>query len=114
MRNCPTVRDTLRLAALYLNLHDRGAFSLTLDLGEGESALAYSLFEVKPPASEQILDGAIAIQYLLLRDLCGPSWKPVLVQLSHSRPTNIRPLRKHFRTILEFDVHISGIVFESH
>jgi AraC-like DNA-binding protein len=114
MSNCPTVRDALRLAALYLDLHDRGAVSLTLDLGEGKSALGYSLFEVKSPAAEQILDGAIAMQYLLLRDLCGPAWRPVLVQLSHSRPTNIGPLQKHFRADLEFDVHISGIVFESH
>jgi AraC-like DNA-binding protein len=113
MRNAPTLRDALRLAALYLDLQDRGAVSLTLDLGDGKSALGYSLFGGKSLAAEQLLDGAMAIHYLLLRELCGPSWNPVLVQLSHSRPTDVAPLQQFFRASLQFDAEISGIVFES-
>ena len=113
MCSCPSLRDALRLAALHLHLHDRGAVSLTLDLGAGKAALGYALFEGKTPAAAQILDGAIAMQYLLLRELCGRSWKPVLVQLSHSPPTEIAPFRKHFRAPLEFDAQISCIVFHS-
>lgn len=113
MRNCATVRDALRMAALYLEIHDRGAISLTLDLGDGKSALGYSLFEGRTPAAEQILDGAIAIQHLLLRALCGPAWRPVLVQLSHSQPANVAPFRKLFDAALEFDAQLSAIVFES-
>jgi len=113
MRNCPTLRDALRLAALHLELHDRSAVSLTLNLGDGTSALGYSLLEDRTPAAEQFLDGAIAMQYLLLRELCGPAWKPVSIRLSHSRPANVAPLRKHFRARLEFDAPVSGIVFAS-
>ena len=113
MRNCPTLRDALRLAALHLELHDRSAVSLTLNLGDGTSALGYSLFDGRTPAAEQFLDGAIAMQNLLLRDLCGPAWKPVSIRLSHSRPANVAPLRKHFRARLEFDAPVSGIVFAS-
>ena len=113
MRNCSSLRDALRLAALHLDLHDRGAVSLTLELGAGKAALGYSLFEGKTPAAAQILDGAIAMQYLLLRELCGRSWRPVLVQLSHSPPKKIAPFRKHFRAPLEFDAQLSSIVFES-
>ena len=113
MRNSPTLRDALRLASLHLELHDRGAISLGLDLGGGESVLGYSLFVAKTPAAEQILDGAIAMQYLLLRELCGPSWKALRVQFSHRRPSDIAPFRKCFRARLEFDAPISGIVFLS-
>jgi AraC-like DNA-binding protein len=113
IRNCATVRDALRMAAMYLEIHDRGAISLTLDLGDGKSALGYSLFEGRTPAAEQILDGAIAIQHLLLRDLCGPAWRPVLVQLSHSQPAKVAPFRKLFDAALEFDARLSAIVFES-
>src|SRR5271165_6711949 len=113
MRNSPSLRDALRLAALHLHLHDRGAVSLTLDLCAGEAALRYSLFEGKTPAAAQILDGAIAMQYLLLRELCGRSWKPLLVQFSHSPPTGLAPFRKHFRAPLEFDAPLSSIVFDS-
>ena len=113
MRNCPSVGVALRLAALHLELQDRGAVSLTLDLGAGRAALGYSIFEGRTLAAAQILDGAIAMQYLLLRNICGPSWKSVLVQFSHSSPAEIAPFRKHFRAPLEFDAPISCIVFES-
>ena len=113
IRSCATVRDALRMAALYLEIHDRGAISLTLDVGNGRSALGYSLFEARTPAAEQILDGAIAMQYLLLRDLCGPAWRPVLVRLSHSQPAKVAPFRALFDTALEFDAELSVIVFES-
>lgn len=113
MRNCPTLRDALRMAALYLHVQDRGAISLTLDFGEGLSALGYSLFAGKTPAAEQILDGSIAIHYLILRDLCGPGWKPVRVQLSHRRPGTIAPFQQFFRAPLEFDAQVTAIVFES-
>jgi len=113
MRNCPSLRDALRLAALHLELHDRGAVSLTLDIGAGKAALGYALFEGKTPAAAQILDGAIAIQYLLLRELCGRSWKPLLVQFSHSPPTELAQFRKHFRAPIEFDAPISSIVFKA-
>jgi AraC-like DNA-binding protein len=113
MRNSPTLHDALRLAALYLDLQDRGAVSLTLDLGEGKSALGYSLFHGRSLAAGQILDGSIAMQYLLLRDLCGASWKPVLVQLAHSRPADLTPWQQFFRTRLQFDAQISAIVFDS-
>lgn len=113
MHNCPTVRDALRLASLHLEFQDRGAVSLTLDLGGGKAALAYSLLEGKTPAIAQILDGAIAMQYLMLQELCGPTWKPVLIQLSHSPPADTAPFRKHFHAPMEFNAPISAIVFES-
>ena len=113
MRNCRTLRDALRMATLYLHLHDRGAVSLTLDLGHGLAALGYSLFAGKTPTADQILDGAIAMQHLLLQDLCGQRWKPVRIQFSHSRPRKVAPFQRFFNVPLEFDARLSTIVFES-
>jgi AraC-like DNA-binding protein len=113
MCNCPSVRDALRLAALHLELHDRGAVSVTLDLGSGKTALGYSLFERNTAAAAQILDGAIAMQYLLLRGLCGRAWKPLSIHLSHRRPTEVAPFKNFFRAPIEFDVPTSCILFES-
>ena len=113
IRNAPTLRDALRMAALHLHIHDRGAVSVTLDFGVGLSALGYSLFAGKTPAAEQILDGSIAIHHVLLRELCGRRWKPVRVQLSHSRPENVAPFQRFFDAPLEFDAQLSAIVFES-
>jgi AraC-like DNA-binding protein len=113
MSNAPTLRDALRMGSLHLTAHDRGAISLTLDLGEKLSALGYALFEGTLPAADQILDGALAMQLLLLRKLAGPGWKPAVVQLSHRRPQDIGPFRRHFGDKLEFDARVSAIVFES-
>ena len=96
MRNSPTLRDALRLAIQLLELHDRGAVALTLDFGNSQAALGYSLFDGYTPAAEQILDGSTAIHYRIFRELCGRSWKPLTVQLSHRRPKSIRPLRRFF------------------
>jgi AraC-like DNA-binding protein len=113
MLNSQTLRDALRLATQHLEIHDRGAVALALDLGDSQAALGYALFAGRIPASEQILDGAIAMQVRLLRRLCGPSWKPLVVQLSHSRPRRIEPLRKCLGANLEFDAKHSAIVFDS-
>jgi AraC-like DNA-binding protein len=110
---CPTVREALRLASLHFELHDRGAISLNLEFGAGTAALGYSLFEGKTPGAAQILDAAIAMQYRALCEFCGRSWKPLLVQLSHSIPADITPFRKYFRAPVKFDAQISCIVFES-
>jgi AraC-like DNA-binding protein len=113
MSNCPTLREALRMATRHLDLHDRGAVSLALDLGHSRSALGYSLIGGKTPASAQILDGALAMQVRLLRTLCGPSFKPLLVQLAHKRPAALAPFREHFGPNLEFDARLSAIVFAS-
>jgi AraC-like DNA-binding protein len=113
MRNAPTVSDALRMAALHLQIHDRGAVSLSLDVGDGQTMLGYTLFAGQTAAAEQILDGAIAMQYLLLRDLCGRSWMPRVIRLSHSRPAKPAPLQQFFGARVEFDAHLSGVVFES-
>lgn len=111
MRNSPTLRDALRTAALHLELQDRGAASLTLDLGP-KAALGYSLFEARTPAAAHILDGALVIQVRLLRHLCGPSWRPSVVQLSRRTPAQIAPYRQRFGANVEFDARLSAIQFE--
>ena len=97
MRNSPTLRDALRMATTHLELQDRGSISVAVDLGDSRSALGYTVFTSNLPAAVQILDGAIAIHCQILRQLCGPSWKPALVQLSHRRPAKIAPFHELLR-----------------
>ena len=113
IRNAPSAREALRLASLHFELHDRGAVSINLNLGAGKAALGSALFEGQTPAAAQILDAAIAMQYRALVEICGRSWQPLLVQLSHGTPADTAPFRKFFCAPLEFDAQISCIVFES-
>lgn len=113
MRNSPDLRTALRLATLHLELHDRGALSLLLDDGRGVTDLGYSLFAGRTVATEQILDGAMAMHQRLLQTLCGPAWTARTIRLSHKRPPHVTVLRRSFRVPIEFDAKLSAVVFDA-
>jgi AraC-like DNA-binding protein len=113
MQNCRTVREALELGTSHLQVADRGAMAFLLDIGEDRSALGYALFAGIIPGAAYIVDGALAMLCHVLRGLCGPSWRPLLVRLSRKRPMDLRPYRAAFGDDLEFDADLSMIVFES-
>jgi AraC-like DNA-binding protein len=63
-------------------------------------------------ALDQIYDYAIAIGCSLMRDLCGPAWKPSRVMLRRERPANPAPYEKFFRCRIIFDNDWSGLEFQ--
>jgi AraC-like DNA-binding protein len=113
MQNCRTVREALELGTSHLQVADRGAMAFRLDIDDDRSALGYALFAGITPGAAHIVDGALAMQCQVLRSLCGPSWRPLLVRLSRKRPTDIRPYRAAFGADVEFDADLSMIIFES-
>jgi len=115
MRNSASVGEAVRTLLLYLHLHDRGAAPVLLAPDPSRVILGYSIYRHSAPtaAHAQIYDAAIAIGYRILGELCGPRWKPLRIQFSHSRPGNIEPYRQLFRSRVRFDAEVSGIVFAS-
>ena len=112
-RNSPTVGEALRCLQLHLHLNDHGAALFLLWLDSDRVALCYSIFRHDTPAISMIYDAALAIAYGVLRELCGPSWKPLAVQFAHRRPEATRPYREFFGTRPEFDADRSAIVFKA-
>jgi hypothetical protein len=49
-------------------------------------------------AADQIYDGAMAVTCNILRELCGPAWRPSEVLLSHHEPEDTGPFQR-FRTL---------------
>ncbi len=113
LRNSATVGEAIRSLLLHLHLHDRGAAPVLLAPDPARVILGYSVYRHGTPATDQILDGAIAIAYRILTELCGPGWKPLRVQFSHSRPASVAPYRKVFRSNVSFEAEVSGLVFAS-
>jgi AraC-like DNA-binding protein len=113
MRHSATVGDAIRGLLLHLHLTDRGAAPVLLAPDPSCVALGYSIYRHGTPATAQILDGAIAIAYRILRELCGPAWQPLRVQLSHGRPERIAPYRRMFGANLAFDAEVSAVLFAS-
>lgn len=113
MRNSATVGEAIRSLLLHLHLHDRGAAPVLLMPDPKTFILGYSIYRhsTHTAAHAQVYDAAIAIGYRILRELCGPKWKALHVQLSHSRPSSITRYRQLFRCDVSFDAEVSGIVF---
>jgi AraC-like DNA-binding protein len=113
LRNSATVGEAIRSLLLHLHLHDRGAAPVLLAPDPSCVILGYSVYRHGTPAIAQILDAAVAIGYRMLKELCGPTWKALRVQFSHSRPVSIAPYRKVFRSNVSFEAEVSGLVFAS-
>ena len=111
MRNSATVGEALRALLMHLYLHDRGAAPLLLLPDDSRAILGYSIYRHGVPATAQIYDAALAIGQAILRELCGPEWKPLRVQFSHGKPERIAPYRRLFRSSVTFDAELSGVVF---
>lgn len=113
MRNSATVGDALRSLLLHLHLHDRGAAPVLLAPDASCALLGYSIYRHGAPATAHIYDAAIAIGYKILRELCGPPWRPLRVQFSYSPPSDTKPYRRLFGSSVSFDAEVSGILFAS-
>jgi AraC-like DNA-binding protein len=47
----------------------------------------------------------------MLRDLCGPDWKPGEVRFAHRKPDDTAPFRRFFNAPLRFDAEENAVVF---
>jgi AraC-like DNA-binding protein len=113
-RNCATVGESLRNLVRYLYVHDRAAAPVLFEPAAGAVMLGYSIYRHDLPAAPQIYDGAIAMAYRVLVELCGPDFRALRVQFSHGRPEDVAAYRRVFRTSVVFDAEASGVVFASH
>ncbi len=108
----PDVGTALRNLSRYLHHHVRGAVaSLTVD---GESAMfGYLTVQTNAQANDQVGDGAVAAIFNILRELCGPRWKPSHVLFAHRRPQDVTPFRQYFQAPLVFDAEWNAVIFSS-
>lgn len=112
VRYSPDVASALRSFVRYLPTHVRGATSrLTVD---GHVAtLRWELYQPGVEAIDQVSDGALAVFFNVLRELCGPDWLPIEVHFAHRQPEQLQPFRQFFRTTLQFDTEEYAIYFAS-
>jgi AraC-like DNA-binding protein len=104
------VGSALRSLVHYLHLHVRGATS-TLNVEAGWAEWRYDIHHPHFEAAEQVGDGAIAVMFNIMRDLCHPDWKPALVRFARARPQDIGSYRKFLQAPLEFDADHYALVF---
>lgn len=110
MKYSPDVQTALDCIVRHLRVQVHGARA-SLEV-EGKWAIfAWEIHEPGVEAIDQVGDGAIAVYYNILRELCGPDWQPTEAWFAHRRPADVTPFREFFRVPLRFDAEQFALVF---
>ena len=111
-RYSPDVGSALRSLARFMHLHVRGA-TVILEEDSDLAVLEYQIYESRAAGNEQVGDGATAVAFNIVRELCGDDWQPLEVRFAHRKPQNPEPFRRFFRVPLRFDAAQYAVVFSS-
>ena len=104
------VGTSLNNLVRYFHLHLRGA-ALTLKVEGGAAIFGYYIYQRGAQANDQVGDGVVAVMFNIMRELCGPDWKPMEVWFAHRKPENVEPFRRLFRVRPRFDAEQNALVF---
>jgi AraC-like DNA-binding protein len=107
------VETALRGLGTYMH-HYHGGQTIALQRDHKTMVLSYALHEARVEASDQIADGALAIMYNVMLNLCGAKWRPIEVRFAHGRPRDTRPFLRFFKAPMRFDADQSALVFSAH
>ena len=106
----PDVETALRSLVRHFHLQARGAVT-TLTADDGLATLGYDIYQPGVEATGQVGSGAVAMLFNIMRELCGPQWKPVEVRFGQRRPADVGPYRKLFKAPLRFDAERNALMF---
>jgi AraC-like DNA-binding protein len=112
VQHSPDVGTALRSFVRYLHLHVRGT-APTLAVNGRRASLGYEIHQPRVEAVDQLVDGALAVGFNILRTLCGPDWMPVEVLLAHPKPKDTNPFSRFFEAPLRFDAGQNAVVFSA-
>lgn len=108
----PDVGTALRSLVRFFHLRARGAV-VTLTLDGGTAAVGFEPYERQSEAIDQIVDGSLAFEFNILRELCGSRWAPSEVRFAHTAPDDTAPFRRFFRCPLSFDAGQNALLFDA-
>ena len=109
-RHSPNVRAALQGVAATLHHTDTGGEAVLRGDAE-EASLAYLISGPEPEGAEHIADAATALSFNILRELCGPDWRPSEVALAHRRPTDTGPHARFYGCPVRFGAEDNAVTF---
>jgi len=104
-----TVDDCLNAISHFFFVHTRGASVRLVRSDGGESRLCFEVLIAGLHAKRQINELSLGIGQRLLEMLISPAFRSARVEFSHSRPGELRPLRRRFGRNLEFDRPVNAL-----
>lgn len=112
MKSAKNVASALDDLCRYLALHDQSAL-ISLTRKSDLVSLQYLVTQPVVTAPDEVYDCAVATGCSLLRNLCGPDWKPSRVMLNRKKPANPAPYEKFYHCPILFSNPCSGLEFHS-
>ena len=112
MRYSEDVGTALNNLVRYFHLHAHGA-SVSLQIRGNSAILGYQIHQSDSETNNLIGDGALAVMFNILRELCRPGWKPTEIWILHSEPKDIKPFREFYTVPLHFNAEQYAIAFHS-
>jgi len=106
----PDVGSALRSIVRYMHLHVRGALT-TLGEDSDLAVMEYQIYQTAALGNDQVGEGAVAVAFNIVRELCGSEWKPVEVRFAHRKPGDETPYRRFFQAPLLFDTEQYAVAF---
>lgn len=107
----PTVRDALLVISSGLKTSDTGG-TVILGRRDGVGSFGYVVVASKLENEDQIVDGAMAIAFNIMRSLCGPSWRPDRVQLTRDPPRDKTPFSRFFAAPIDYGRGAGNLEFD--
>ena len=112
-RNAPSVGAALQDLAAHFVLHDSGGVP-SVAIHDDTATLTYGIHTAGVRNADQVYDQSAVSMINVMRQLCGPGWKPDAILLPRKRPADIRPYREILGAPLRFDAVQSAIVFPAY
>jgi AraC-like DNA-binding protein len=111
-RSSQDAGGALRSLVRHFHYQARGAV-LALEVDGDLAVLSYESYQPRAAATDQVGDGAVAIAFNILHELCGPDWTPIELRLAHRKPADVAPFRRFFNAPLRFDAEQYAVVFSA-
>ena len=107
-----TIRLGIEIIVANLQTSDTGGASF-LDVRLGVACFGYAVTAPDIESADQIVDASIAIGFNVMRQLCGPSWRPDAVRLTRAPPRDRTPFAKVFEAPVAFGAEAGCLVFDA-
>ena len=111
-RHAPDVGTALRRLIRHFHLQAQGV-EIGLAVDGGRALFSYVITDAGIAGNEQAGDGAVAAQYNIMRELCGPDFKALAAWFVRPPPNTLEPYRNCFQVRLRFDAPTYGLEFSS-
>ncbi len=111
-RNAPDVGTALHRLIRFFHLQAQGV-EIGVAVDGGRALFSYAISEEGVPGVDQTGDGAVAAQFNIMHELCGPDFKALAAWFVRPQPKVLKPYTEFFQVKLQFDAPIYGLEFSS-